>query len=97
MSIISQAPATIPTLAQRAGATRSRRAKAGKYVTPTQKAAFKRMMAVGNAGLTLAELVALSGHPHLAPSQRADYGRMAAQAQIDGDGTLANMPTASAA
>lgn len=97
MSMIPQTPTSIPTLAQRGGATRSRRAKAGRYATPTHKAAFRRMLAVGNAGLTVAELVTLSTHPHLAASQRAEYSRLAEQAQIDGDGTLANMPTANAA
>jgi hypothetical protein len=65
---------------QRAQQTRRRRQAAGRYASTAQIAAFKRMMAVGNAGLTKDELTVLSHHPYLLPRQRDEYAALAAAA-----------------
>jgi hypothetical protein len=87
---------TLPTLAQRAGATRKRRHAAGRYASPAQKAAYAKLLTRdGRKMLTLTELQDLATHPGLAPSQREEFSRLAVQARIDGDGCIATMPTSS--
>lgn len=66
------------TLAQRAGATRSRKWAKGLYVTPSQKAAFKRYLA--GVTLTAKELALLASHPHLTSGQRAQFLALALEA-----------------
>jgi hypothetical protein len=65
---------------QKAVATRARRQAAGRYASTAHIAAFKRMMAVGNAGLTKDELTVLASHPYLLPRQREEYAALAAAA-----------------
>ena len=66
------------TYSQRSGATHSRRAKAGRYPSQAQKAAFAKLMQRdGEKSLTQDECVALSTHPHLAPSQRSHFASKA--------------------
>jgi hypothetical protein len=66
------------TYSQRSGATRSRRAKAGRYPTRAQKAAFAKLVQRdGEKSLTKDDCEALSTHPHLAFSQRTRYAEMA--------------------
>lgn len=83
-TILPQIPVQHPsvaTLAQRAGATRSRRHAAGRYPSTAQKDALCVANSRGGRKLlTLAQLQALASHPHLAASQRAEFAQLAANA-----------------
>lgn len=66
------------TLAQKAGSTRSRRAKAGKYPTASQKLAERKLINQGITVLTRDELETLSTHPFFTVSQRNNFAALAA-------------------
>lgn len=62
---------------RKAVATRKRRHAAGRYESPAQKAAFKKlMMRDGRKTLTKDECEALASHPHLTVGQRAEFATM---------------------
>jgi hypothetical protein len=62
------------TNAQKAGATRSRRAKAGMYPTKAHKAAFTKLVQpYGAKSLTREDMLTLSTHPWLTCSQREQW------------------------
>lgn len=67
-----------PTLHERATDTRRRKQAAGKYANAAQKDAFARLLRVGQANLTVAELETLATHPHMTEGQRREYATLAA-------------------
>lgn len=50
---------------QRAQATRKRRQAAGRYATPSQKAALRRYVAGGLKALLPGDDELIAGHPHM--------------------------------
>lgn len=90
----TEPPRSIPTLAQKAAATRKRRHAKGHYPSPAQKAAYRKLLQRdGRKLLTIAELQDLATHPALSASQREEFAAMAVQACIDGDGVISTQPT----
>jgi hypothetical protein len=69
----------VATLAEQAAATRSRRRKAGAYVTLAQQAAFaKYMQRGGEKNLNAEDCATLATHPLLRPVQREHFAALAA-------------------
>lgn len=66
------------TLAQKAGSTRSRRARQGKYPTASQQLAERKLITYGVKALSKAELEHLSQHPYFTGGQRSEYAILAA-------------------
>lgn len=65
------------TLAQKAGSTRSRRARQGKYPSTSQKLAERKLISYGVKALNKAELEHLSQHPYFTGGQRSEYAILA--------------------
>lgn len=68
---------TLNTYQQKAHDTKARRAKAGKYPTPTQKQAFAKLISQGEKALTAYDFGQLATHPDMTYSQRSRYLAMA--------------------
>ena len=74
---------TLSITQQKAIETRARRQAAGRYPTPAQKAAMRRLyLRDGYRNASVEDMRLLASHPHLTASQKAEWAKRADAATV---------------